>query len=203
MRAGRLVSLMILLQDHGRMSAPTLARELEVSQRTIMRDIEALSGAGVPVFAVRGAHGGFELLGAYGRELPRPAGRSGEAGQRRGRLSLSPAGQRIVAVTGRPTGVRVRGRRSDSTSGSGSGSGSTDRWAEASMPIDSLDAAVLEVLALGDEVEVLGPDALRSAVAATAERVVNRYRQRLATSDQPSPTGSPVDARAVRAAPRA
>ncbi|RRS01606.1 helix-turn-helix transcriptional regulator [Glycomyces terrestris] len=69
MRADRLVSLVLLLRRHGRLTAETLARELEVSTRTVLRDIEALSAAGVPVYAERGRGGGFALLPGFRTEL--------------------------------------------------------------------------------------------------------------------------------------
>ncbi|GAA3446942.1 helix-turn-helix transcriptional regulator [Planomonospora venezuelensis] len=69
MRADRLFSLVLLLRQRGRLTAATLARELGVSTRTVLRDIEALSAAGVPVYAERGRHGGFALLPGFRTEL--------------------------------------------------------------------------------------------------------------------------------------
>lgn len=60
---------MLLLRQRGQMTAETLARELEVSTRTVLRDIEALSAAGIPVYAERGRHGGFALLPGFRSDL--------------------------------------------------------------------------------------------------------------------------------------
>jgi predicted DNA-binding transcriptional regulator YafY len=65
MRADRLLAILMLLQARGRMTAAKLADELEVSCRTIYRDIDSLSVAGVPVYAERGRTGGFALLDSY------------------------------------------------------------------------------------------------------------------------------------------
>ena len=69
MRADRLLSILLLLQTHRRMTTGELAERLEVSPRTIHRDMDALSGAGVPVVGKPGQGGGWELLEPYRTDL--------------------------------------------------------------------------------------------------------------------------------------
>lgn len=165
MRAGRLLSLLLVLQNGGRFTADQLADRLGVSSRTVLRDLEVLSGAGVPVYGTRGPGGGFELLDTFEQEVPTvPPGLTPGSGRlRRVRVRLAPSALRLALVTGRPEGWRPRP----------SADPPADRsdWVEGSFRFDSYDAALRELVALGSDVEVLLPAELRSAMAQVGRRI--------------------------------
>ena len=175
MRASRLVTLLGLLQARGRMSTRALAAELEVCERTVLRDIEALGSAGIPVFATRGRRGGVELLEGFTSDLagdlasgrrrgePPPGGSADAGGVQRALIRLSPRGRRLAALLGRPAGLHLRRHAVPVP-------GRTD-WAEGWIRMDSPDTAVLGLLALGAEVEVVHPPELRARMALVAARI--------------------------------
>jgi predicted DNA-binding transcriptional regulator YafY len=70
MKSDRLLSALLLLQAHGRLTGRELAERLEVSERTVHRDMESLSAAGVPISALRGAQGGWQLEPGWRTQVP-------------------------------------------------------------------------------------------------------------------------------------
>jgi predicted DNA-binding transcriptional regulator YafY len=187
MRASRLVALLGLLQGKGQLTAAQLAAALEVSQRTVLRDIEALSSAGIPVYAVRGKHGGFQLIDGFASSLPgvsfvgaTPPGGTGPGGtgpggtprarqgRTRARIRLSPRGRRLALLTGRPPGLRIRR----------SGAADPPGWTQAWIPVDSAEATIADLLALGVDAELLSPPDLREQLRQAALRIAALHEVR-------------------------
>ena len=179
MRAGRLLTLVLLLQQHGRLTAADLAERLEVTERTVLRDIESLSSAGVPVYATRGPGGGFQLLEGYGTELASPASwrpkerRPGRP--RRATVRISPEGRRLAALLGRLQPLRVKRDVPPDKDG----------WLHATFRVGSLEGSTIDVLSLGPQIEVIEPPELRDAVADWLRRTNLLYRRPRARHDGP------------------
>jgi len=169
-RASRLVQLLSLLQEHGRLTTSQLAVQLEVSQRTVLRDIEALSSAGVPVYGVRGSQGGFELIEGYTSDLPtaRLNPRPAAPASPRARIWLSPRGRRLAVLLDRPAGLKLRKGTAPQTTG-------RDGWTQAWIPVDSPEATVLDILALGPDAELISPPELRAMIRDAAERIARLH----------------------------
>ena len=174
MRAGRLVTLLLLLERRGRLTSAELAAELEVSERTVLRDVEELSGAGVPVFAVRGPGGGYELLEGTGTTLSHPGTwrpmdrRAGRV--RRATVRVTPDGRRLAAVLGRLQPLRIRRSAAPDPAGR----------LEATFRIGAFEGAVLDLCSLGPDIEVLAPEDLRVAVAERLRAAASQYTGRRA-----------------------
>lgn len=165
MRAGRLLSLLLVMQNGGRFTAAELAERLGVSPRTVLRDLEVLSGAGVPVYGVRGPGGGFEMLDTFDQTVPAlPPGLNTASGRlRRVRVRIAPAALQLALVAGRPEGWRPRPAAAPAPD--------REDWLEGSFRFDSYDTAVRELMSLGSEVEVLLPVELRATMAALGRRI--------------------------------
>jgi len=154
------------------MTASQLAAELEVSQRTVLRDIEALGSAGIPVYPVRGKFGGFELIEGFTSDLPgsrlhhhRPPVPAARA--TRATIWLSPRGRRLAMLLGRPSGVKIRR--------SAAPAARRDGWVQAWIPVESPDETVADMLALGAEVELIDPPELRARVHEAALRIASLH----------------------------
>jgi len=169
-RAGRLLSVLLILQSEGRVTARELARRVEVSERTILRDLAELGSSGVPVYAVRGPQGGFELLDTWREPVPSARGLAGPPGPgrlRRVRVRIAPAALQRVLVVGTPEGWRPRPFPDAADE--------HPDWIEGSFRFTSDDDALRALLALAPDVEVLLPIELREQMADVGRRIAEQH----------------------------
>lgn len=123
MRASRLLQILLLLQNRGRLTAAALARELEVAHRTVLRDMDALTEAGLPIIAFQGNQGGFELGFDYRTRLTGLDDAEAEAlaiildapSARLAALGLEQAGRRAVSKMRESLPDRVRHKLSEAS----------------------------------------------------------------------------------------
>lgn len=118
MRASRLLHILLLLQNRGRLTAGALAQELEVAHRTVLRDMDALTEAGLPIIAYQGNQGGFELGFSYRTRLTGLAADEAEAlavlldapSPRLGELGMADAARRAISKLKESLPDQVRAR---------------------------------------------------------------------------------------------
>jgi predicted DNA-binding transcriptional regulator YafY len=142
MRADRLLSLVLLLQARAVVSAPELAERLEVSVRTILRDVEALSAAGIPIYTERGRAGGIRLLDTYRAgvtHLSRAEGAGLAVGQPRLAADLG-LGDALDMAIEKIAGAGGRALRSGVEQGRAFVLVDVDPWMRAGEPVPLLPA---------------------------------------------------------------
>jgi predicted DNA-binding transcriptional regulator YafY len=173
MRADRLLSILLLLQTRGRLTAGELARRLEVSPRTVLRDMDALSTAGVPVYAQRGAGGGWSLLDKYRTDLTGLTEREAQ-----GLFAAAPACVLHDIGLGRPAEIAFLKLLAALPERQHPGATHTRQrlyvdgagWGQ-----DTGAPPCLHVLQFGGEMQVVAPPGLRQKIARLARAAAARY----------------------------
>ncbi|WP_426514248.1 helix-turn-helix transcriptional regulator [Dactylosporangium sp. McL0621] len=172
MRGDRLLSLVLLLQARPGAAAPELAERLGVSVRTVLRDVEALSGAGIPVYTERGRNGGVRLLDTYRAglaNLSRAEGAGLAVGQSRlaGDLGLGDALDTALEKLTGAGGGALRGGLAD---GRSHVLVDVDPWMRSGEPVPHLPA-VHEALLRGRRLDVVYRDSEGRAGRRTVDPV--------------------------------
>ncbi|MEE1782883.1 HTH domain-containing protein [Streptomyces sp. SP17BM10] len=166
MRASRAITLMLLLQSRRAMTAAELAAELEVSERTVQRDVAALAEAGVPVYAERGRVGGYRLVDGYRTRLTGLERAEAEV-RERARVRLSPLAVEHLSALLEPVAA------ADALATAGPPD--ADGWVTVTLPVEDWEIGYSELLRLGPEAEVLDPPELRARLAEATRRAAALY----------------------------